>query len=158
MRQLSESDREVVRTRVRRQAWNEETRNVVRRRKTECCHRIDFHVNFLELGWDKWIIYPQTFNAHLCTGNCTLPLRKRKRTYTSSKVGAGISTVSVTSTTNHAQIMSILEYKHPEMMSQQMTKCVSTKLSPLKVIFYNEYGQIKTKLYEDMIVEECGCR
>ena len=50
-----------------------------------------------------------------------------------------------------------LEYKHPE-LNQQMTKCVSTKLKPLTVIFLDEYGQIKTKQYDDMIVEECGCR
>ena len=130
--------------------------------QSDCCRRVDFNVNFLELGWDKWIIFPKMFNAHICTGDCTIPLRSiRKRVL---HIGAGHvkaklvnTSLITTSATNHAQIMSILEYKHPE-MNKQMTKCVSTKLRPLTVIFLNEHGQIKSKQYEDMIVDECGCR
>lgn len=116
------------------------------------CRKYDFHVKFFELGWDKWIIYPKVFNAHICSGNCALPLRmNRKRKHNS------LSSPSLVQITNHAQIMSILEFKHPE-INKQMTKCVPTKLKPLTVIYLNENGQIKTKQYEDMIVQECGCR
>ena len=123
------------------------------------CHKIDFHVNFYELGWDKWIIYPKVFNAHLCVGGCGLPklipqmYRKRKD---NSRIGRLPKSI-VTQLTNHAQIMSILEYKYPN-LNQQMTKCVSTRLKPLTVIFLNEMGRIQTKQYKDMIVDECGCR
>jgi hypothetical protein len=53
--------------------------------------------------------------------------------------------------------MSILEFKNPK-QNREMTKCVSTRLKPLTVIFIDEKGLIKTKVYEDMIVDECGCR
>ncbi len=133
--------------------------------RLDFCRRVDFNVNFLELGWDKWILFPKTFNAHACTGDCSLPLqRMRKRRVQQAGVSRrGVksqrrsSTSVATSATNHAQIMSILEFKHPG-LSKQMTKCVSTKLKPLTVIFLDEQGQIKTKQYEDMIVDECGCR
>ncbi|CAF0708780.1 unnamed protein product [Brachionus calyciflorus] len=126
------------------------------------CRKIDFHVNFHELGWDKWIIYPKVFNAHLCVGTCHLPklapqiLRKRKdnRNYG----GAGVIPRSlVKKLSNHAQVMSILEFKYPG-LNRQMTKCVSTRLKPLTVISLDEMGRIKTKQYNDMIVEECGCK
>lgn len=125
------------------------------------CKKQDFNVNFYELGWDKWIIYPKVFNAHLCTGNCRLPPFSSSGTYanrsTSSFIGSSFVASSAVKITNHAQIMSILEYKHPE-LNKQMTKCVSTKLKPLTVIYLGSRGQIKTKQYKDMIVEECGCR
>ena len=79
-----------------------------------------------------------------------MPLPTLQKSYLQSRQ-------SVVQVTNHAQIMSILEFRHPE-INKQMTKCVSTKLKPLTVIFLDEYGQIKTKQYEDMVVEECGCR
>ncbi len=144
-------------------------RYLQQQKRTNYCRRVDMNVNFKELGWDKWIIFPKVFNAHLCTGDCSLPLRMRKKilstSYTlnggslkpASKLNKESSAIISTSATNHAQIMSILEYKHPE-MNKDMTKCVSTKLRPLTVVFLDENGQIKTKQYEDMIVEECGCR
>lgn len=108
------------------------------------CKKVDFNVNFSELGWEKFIIYPKVFNAYLCSGSCMLPFKR----YMSN---SGVPS------TNHAQIMSILEFKNPT-INKEMTKCVSTKLKPLTVIFVDENGQIKTKVYQDMIVDECGCR
>lgn len=144
-----------------------------RRTRIGNCQKVDFNVNFVELGWDKWILFPKIFNAHICSGDCSLPLTSQRRksyfsyssslTSSSSSSSSSISeasstfTSSVVQVTNHAQIMSILEFKHPE-INKHMTKCVSTKLKPLTVVFLDDYGQIKTKQYQDMIVEECGCR
>ena len=112
------------------------------------CRLIDFFVNFEDLGWNKWIIYPKSFNAYICSGSCSLPLISRQGRFAKSKVQI----------TNHAQIMSILELKNHPRTLKQMTKCVSTKLRPLNVMFLDERGFLKTKRYDDMIVEECGCR
>lgn len=117
------------------------------------CRRRDFNVNFYDLGWGKWIIYPKVFNAHRCEGDCSLPAMGR---YVGRQSSAALGQAKIM--TNHAQIMSILEFKHPELGKQQMSKCVSTRLKPLTVIFLDERGQIKTKQYKDMVVEECGCR
>jgi hypothetical protein len=129
----------------------------------ECCRRVSFNVKFKELGWDKWILYPKMFDAHLCEGDCALPLKRMRKRVWIHGTGKGQRSVAAarakvaTSVTNHAQIMSILEFKHPE-ASGKMTKCVSTKLKPLTVIYLNEQGQVKSKQYEDMVVDECGCR
>lgn len=118
------------------------------------CRKRDFNVNFYDLGWGKWIIYPKVFNAHRCEGDCSLPSMGKYIGRQKSE----LSRSSSVKMTNHAQIMSILELKHPELSNKQMSKCVSTRLKPLTVIFLDERGQIKTKQYRDMIVEECGCR
>lgn len=114
------------------------------------CKKLDFYVDFIELGWDKWIIFPKMFNAHTCSGDCSL-------TFTSQKQLSQSSSANLAHVTNHAQIMSILQMKHP-LLSKQTTKCVSTKLKPLTVVFLDDNGFIKTKTYKDMIVDECGCR
>ena len=144
------------------------------------CRKVDFHVNFLELGWEKWIIYPKIFNAFACGGSCSvMPIRSimahARSSPSSSRVmqGSVVGGIGV-QVTNHAQIMSLLEFRRNSHQgtgtndnssssssnsnSQIMSKCVSTKLKPLSVIFLNEYGEIKTKTYDDMVVEECGCR
>lgn len=129
------------------------------RYRSSTCHKKDFYVNFYELGWDRWVLYPKVFNAHICVGGCGLPKminfmnskrKDKKRSRYSPKS-------LITKLTNHAQVMSILEYRHPK-LNQQMTKCVPTKLKPLTVIYLNDYGRIMTKQYKDMVVEECGCR
>ncbi len=158
---------------------NKKNRKFANLNRIGSCRKFDFNVNFVDLGWEKWIIFPKIFNAHFCGGSCSLPLTLRQKSLSLSSGPVSSSSLSLSSSsssfsnsdtmasmsqpfngvqvTNHAQIMSILEYKHPE-MNQQMAKCVSTKLKPLTVIFLDEYGQIKTKQYEDMIVDECGCR
>ena len=140
------SSRAVKRKKFTKQRKNDKK---IKRQMTNC-KKLDFNVNFVELGWDKWIIFPKIFNAHMCSGDCSLPLNKNHNAFFSSSLRSSI-------VTNHAQIMSILEYKHPN-RNKQMTKCVSTKLKPLTVVFLDENGFIKTKQYEDMIVDECGCR
>jgi hypothetical protein len=131
-----------------RQVTNNKRKKKVNRRIN--CKKLDFNVNFVELGWDKWIIFPKMFNAHVCSGDCSLPFSNNKNLF--------LTSLKSSSVTNHAQIMSILEFKHPNLNKQQMTKCVSTKLKPLTVVFLDDNGFIKTKQYEDMIVDECGCR
>ena len=126
---------------------NKRTVSVRKKNRRNNCRLFDFYVNFEDLGWNKWIIYPKSFNAFVCSGSCSIPLISRQGRFTKSKVQI----------TNHAQIMSILEFKNPKIV-KQMTKCVSTKLRPLNVMFLDERGLIKTKRYDDMIVEECGCR
>lgn len=122
----------------------------------ECrCEKRAFFVNLFDLGWGQYFIHPKSFNAYRCVGDCSLstmgryyyePRRGKRRRNVPTKV------------TNHAQVMSILEYKHPELLNANESKCVSTRYKPLFVVFLDERGRMKAKRYEDMIVDECGCR
>ena len=116
------------------------------------CKRLDFIVNFKDIGWEKWILYPRAYNAFYCSGSCAAPLESNDD-----------NTIMTTETpmidaqvTNHAQLMSIIEYN--ENRRTKMTSCVPTKFKPLRVIYINQEGEIDSKDYENMIVKQCGCR
>ena len=130
------------------------------------CHKHDFIVNFSDLGWEKWILWPSSFNAYFCRGDCLAPqnlfeaYRRGGKHRKGSGGGGGHrkrSRSQMSLTTNHAQIMSILEYRNP-FAHRQMTKCVSTNFKPLTIVYLDEYNQMATKKYEDMIVDKCVCQ
>ena len=116
------------------------------------CKRKDFIVNFKDIGCDKWILYPTAFNAYYCSGSCAAPL-----TANDDNVLVTTDTPTIDAkVTNHAQLMSIIEFK--EKKRTKMTSCVPIKFKSLKVIYVNEEGEIDFKDFENMIVKQCGCR
>lgn len=38
------------------------------------CRRVDFHVDFDQIGWGSWIVHPKQYNAFRCEGKCPVPL------------------------------------------------------------------------------------
>uniref|UniRef100_A0A6J0SV78 Nodal n=1 Tax=Pogona vitticeps TaxID=103695 RepID=A0A6J0SV78_9SAUR len=101
------------------------------------CHRVDFYVDFEEIGWGSWIIYPKRYNAFRCDGKCPVPLEEKFLP------------------TNNAYMQSVLKYYHPEKVPAAC--CIPVRLSPLSLLYYEE-GRVSLGHHEDMIVEECGCR
>ncbi|KAJ7324224.1 hypothetical protein JRQ81_017244 [Phrynocephalus forsythii] len=101
------------------------------------CHRVDFYVDFEEIGWGSWIIYPKRYNAFRCDGKCPVPLEEKFLP------------------TNYAYMQSVLKYYHPERVPAAC--CIPVSLSPLSLLYYED-GKVSLGHHEDMIVEECGCR
>lgn len=116
------------------------------------CKRLDFVVNFKDIGWEKWIIYPRTYNAFYCSGSCASPLETNE----DNTLVTTDSPIIDAQVTNHAQLMSIIEHKENRRI--KMTNCVPTKFNSLRVIYINQEGEIDIKDYENMIVKQCGCR
>ena len=44
--------------------------------KSNTCSRRHFVVDFADIGWADWIIYPKSFEAHFCSGTCAFPITK----------------------------------------------------------------------------------
>ncbi|KAM9716028.1 nodal-related 2 [Menidia menidia] len=101
------------------------------------CRRVDLHVDFNQIGWGSWIIFPKRYNAFRCEGSCLGPL------------GEDVNP------TNHAYMQSLLKHYHPERVVPPC--CAPTKMSPLSMLYY-ENGEMLLRHHEDMIVDECGCQ
>eukprot|EP00079_Xenopus_tropicalis_P010971 XP_002936396.1 PREDICTED: nodal homolog [Xenopus tropicalis] len=101
------------------------------------CRRVDFFVDFKQIGWDSWIIHPQKYNAYRCEGECPSPVNESVKP------------------NNHAYMQSLLNYyakgKAPEVC------CVPIRMSSLSMVYY-DHDDIAFQNHEGMIVEECGCQ
>ncbi|XP_060884239.1 nodal-related 2 [Labrus mixtus] len=101
------------------------------------CRRVDLHVDFNQIGWGSWIIFPKRYNAYRCEGSCPGPLGEELNP------------------TNHAYMQSLLKHYHPDRVASPC--CAPTKMSPLSMLYY-ENGEMLLRHHEDMIVDECGCQ
>jgi len=106
--------------------------------KSSRCSKRTLHVNFKELGWDDWIIAPLDYEAFHCEGVCDFPLRSHLEP------------------TNHAIIQTLMNSMDPG--STPPSCCVPTKLSPISILYIDSGNNVVYKQYEDMVVEQCGCR
>ncbi|XP_051897020.1 nodal homolog 2-A-like [Pristis pectinata] len=106
------------------------------RRDQSLCRRMDMEVNFDQIGWGEWVIYPKTFNAYRCGGECPSPVDETFMP------------------TNHAYMQSLLKSFHPERVP--CTSCVPIKMSALSMLYYKDW-EVVLSHHKDMIVEECGC-
>lgn len=102
------------------------------------CSKKALHVNFKDLGWDDWIIAPLDYEAYHCEGVCDFPLRSHLEP------------------TNHAIIQTLMNSMDPS--STPPSCCVPTKLSPISILYIDSGNNVVYKQYEDMVVEQCGCR
>ncbi|KAL1264851.1 hypothetical protein QQF64_005206 [Cirrhinus molitorella] len=104
--------------------------------KSSMCRKVDMHVDFNQIGWGSWIVFPKKYNAYRCEGSCPNPLGEDLHP------------------TNHAYMQSLLKYYHPNRVPAAC--CAPTKMSPLSMLYY-ENGELILRHHEDMVVEECGC-
>ncbi|XP_074060827.1 embryonic growth/differentiation factor 1 [Macrotis lagotis] len=102
------------------------------------CKARQLYINFREVGWHNWIIAPRGFMANYCQGHCFFP--------TTSKI----------SSLNHAVMQSLMHSVAPATTPPPC--CVPVKLSPISVLFYDNSDNVVLRHYEDMVVDECGCR
>ncbi|XP_055942050.1 bone morphogenetic protein 7-like [Argiope bruennichi] len=106
--------------------------------KNESCSRHDLYIDFERIGWAAWIISPKGYNAYQCMGNCHFPLGQNQRP------------------TNHATVQSIAH----ELGLTQAVKlpcCVPDRLVAISLLYFDEYGNVILKQYDDMVAAGCGC-
>ena len=108
------------------------------------CERRDLHIDFEEMGWGQWIVYPKRFNAYMCVGKCPTPIPQQY------------------APTNHAVMQSLARlarraYPTPEQQAPPRPCCVPSKLYPISMLYY-EYGEIVVRHHKGMVVDDCACR
>ncbi|MBV97881.1 Embryonic growth/differentiation factor 1, partial [Eschrichtius robustus] len=99
--------------------------------------------DFREVGWHRWVIAPRGFLANYCQGKCGLP--------------AALSEPGGTPALNHAVLRALMHAAAPS-AAAGLPCCVPARLSPISVLFFDNSDNVVLRHYEDMVVDECGCR
>jgi len=107
-------------------------------RRPSPCQRHALYIDFEMVGWNDWIVAPSGYSAFYCQGDCSLPQRAHSNA------------------TNHAIVQSIVNSVNPGAAPKPC--CVPTELSPISMLYMDEYDSVTLKTYQDMVVEGCGCR
>lgn len=106
------------------------------------CRARRLYVSFREVGWHRWVIAPRGFLANYCQGQCSLP---------ATLPGPGGPPAL-----NHAVLRALMHSAIPSTTS--LPCCVPARLSPISVLFFDNSDNVVLRHYEDMVVDECGCR
>ena len=99
------------------------------------CRKVDMYVSFAEIGLSDYIIAPEGFDAFQCKGNCSSAQRKKFP--------------------NRWALVALLKEKKGIEIDDEVC-CVPTKLAPISALVF-ENGNTVLKMFDDMVVEECGC-
>lgn len=102
------------------------------------CKPRRLYIDFKDVGWQDWIIAPQGYLANYCHGECPFPLSE-------SLNG-----------TNHAILQTLVHSLDPHGTPQPC--CVPIRLSPISMLYYDNNDNVVLRHYQDMVVDECGCR
>ena len=117
-----------------RQKRAEETYDCVQGDGENRCCRYPLWVSFKDIGWDKWIVEPEGYQAYYCDGDCP---HRYKMAHT------------------FAGVQALVNINNPA--AAPAPCCSATKLSPLSLLHYNESRNLVVSVYEDMIIKECQC-
>lgn len=118
--------------RSRRHAYNCEDGKI-----KQCCKQ-SLYVDFSQLGWDDWIIYPRGYTANYCMGECSQLSR-------TPEVMAYF----------HSHVLEEYRMKNP--YASITPCCAPTKLSSISLIYFDPEGHIIKSDLPKMVVDECGC-
>ncbi|NXE71301.1 DVR1 protein, partial [Calcarius ornatus] len=102
------------------------------------CKPRRLYISFSDVGWENWIIAPQGYLANYCGGECPFPL------------------AAELNSSNHAVLQTMVHSLDPRGTPQPC--CVPVRLSPISILYYDNSDNVVLRHYEDMVVDECGCR
>ncbi|KAJ8290550.1 hypothetical protein GJAV_G00014370 [Gymnothorax javanicus] len=108
-----------------------------RKKQRANCRRHSLYVDFSDVGWNDWIVAPPGYHAFYCQGECPFPLADHLNS------------------TNHAIVQTLVNSVNTNI---PRACCVPTELSPISLLYLDEYEKVILKNYQDMVVEGCGCR
>ena len=103
----------------------------------DTCRKVSLFVSFQTLGLSDKIIAPGGFSANFCKGKCSSSQRKKFP--------------------NRSTLMALLE-KKKGIKVDDAACCVPTKLGPTSVLLLDRNDNIVLQKFDEMVVEECGCK
>lgn len=117
-------------------------RRAVRKHKRkdgrDLCRRHEMYVDFMEVGWNDWIVAPPGYEAYYCAGDCPFPQADHLNS------------------TNHAIVQTLVNSVFPSAAPKAC--CVPTALTSISMLYVDDEEKVVLKNYQDMSVVGCGCR
>uniref|UniRef100_A0A915DCU8 TGF-beta family profile domain-containing protein n=1 Tax=Ditylenchus dipsaci TaxID=166011 RepID=A0A915DCU8_9BILA len=104
------------------------------------CQKRSLKINFRDIGWDKWIIAPESFEAGYCDGSCSYPLEEDGHP------------------SNHAILQSILRTTNNQYSHLPQACCAPDATDSLTLLYYDENENVVLKNYPKMLITSCGFR
>ncbi|KAG9486461.1 hypothetical protein GDO78_006700 [Eleutherodactylus coqui] len=102
------------------------------------CKKRRLYIDFKDVGWQNWVIAPRGYMANYCHGECPYPLTEMLKG------------------TNHAVLQTLVHSIEPDVTP--LPCCTPIKLSPISMLYYDNNDNVVLRHYEDMVVDECGCK
>ncbi|XP_046573706.1 inhibin beta A chain-like [Haliotis rubra] len=96
---------------------------------SHCCTR-QMYVDFREIGWDNWILYPPGFTTSTCDGRC---VTSTPHVVTSNQASRGRNSTN------------------------QEVACRPTSSEPLTVVYYKRINVIVRRTIPNLVDGNCGC-
>ena len=120
----------IIRTRRTRRSRS------LQKRSTESCHNEgqgkclmeNLYVDFQELGWDKWVIFPKGYQANYCQGQCE--------------------------DMRHHNLAHFQGHKHGQKLA---ACCIASKTQDLPIVYLGTDRTIRQATIPNMITQECRC-
>lgn len=103
------------------------------------CRMEKLVLNFADIGWEDWVIYPKGFETNYCAGGCLFPLGKGSKP------------------TNHATVQSLAR-SFGRLWDIPEPSCVPDTLAPLTLLYMDHSNHVLLKSYPDMRVVTCSCK
>lgn len=100
------------------------------------CRKEKLIVNFSDIGWDKNIVLPESYDLGQCVGDCKSQITAEK--------GNNYHFVQ-----SALEEMNVVKFKSP--------CCVPSKLSYLTIVYYDSNDNLLLKTVDAMKIEKCGC-
>lgn len=101
------------------------------------CRKEDMVIESFEFDKTAKVIYPRSFNAYQCSGNCSSNTGKARFI-------------------NHSILKAFMSQKNG-IKGKDGSCCIPSKLKPITLILITDKKYYLIKTIRDIIVEECGC-
>ena len=101
------------------------------------CRKEDMVIESLEFGKTAKVIYPKSFNAYQCSGNCSSNTGKARFI-------------------NHSTLKAFVSQKNG-IKGKDGSCCIPSKLKPITLILVTDKNDYLIKTIRDIVVEECAC-
>lgn len=98
------------------------------------CSRKLWEINFHKSGW-HFIIKPASLMAYKCSGSC-----------------------SIAPNSFFNQYGHLLNFFRKQSHNESYSCCVPVTFSSATIMFYDYFDNVVIKVYDNMVVEKCGCR